>query len=49
MKWLREVISAHYWPDALLAVLCDLVIGMTILFGVLLVRYQVTHHGHLPW
>jgi hypothetical protein len=49
MKWLREVIRAHYWPDPLLSVLCDLMIGLTILLGVLLIRYEAAHHGHLPF
>ena len=49
MKWLRDVIRAHYYGDPLTMIMSDLAIVLFATFGVLLIRYQVTHHGHLPW
>jgi len=49
MKWFRELISAHFYPDPLLTVLCDLVVLLAVLYGVLLIRYQAAHGGRYPW
>lgn len=49
MKWLLRALELHLWPDPVLAILGDLAIALVIVFGVLLISYQVSHGGHYPW
>ena len=44
MRWLREVITAHYYADPLAAILGDLAVGLLLLFGVLLIRFLLARY-----